>query len=787
MDQDGLHILEDQCIQEHNPACMATCPARVDVRGLCSEISKGDFTAALKIYRKSIPFPGIISRICDEPCRNECIRKDAGEAISIARIERSSEEFGEKPDSSHTIPHREYRLAVIGAGLFGLTAAYDLAKKGYQVTVFEKTDRPGGSIRKFDETILSSDVIGQDCQVLYDLGVKFEFTSPVEKIVSVDEKQFTVRNHVFDAILISSGSNSHDFSGINKDTEGFLIDPISYETSIPGIFSGGDAVSWKNGPAFRKKSSPIFTLADGHRAATSIDRYFQNVSLTAARLKEGSYDTKLFTSIEGISSSKAIVPANNSYSKEEAIEEAKRCLLCQCLECVKVCEYLKEYGSYPKRYVREIYNNLSIVKGERRKNQFINSCSLCGLCGEVCPTDLNMATVCRDSRQDMVKTNRMPPSAHDFALRDMQFSNGKYFSLFRNQPGTDQSKYLFFPGCQLSASNPEYVEKLYGLLQEIPELKGNGGVGLALRCCGAPARWAGREEIFLQNRNEFLKEYSLLGKPEIIIACSSCYQVFKEEYPDIPIRSLYTVLEGTELVKNLTFLTSDQTISIHDPCTTRYEHSIHESVRNIVTDIGYHIDELPLNREKTECCSYGGLMWLANPELAKKVVNRRINESQNVYVTYCAMCRDFFNKQGKTTFHVLDLLLNNNQDLSQPVVIDYSQRHTNRINLKNRLLEYVWKEKMENAENLFPFELNISDQVRAILDERHILIEDIQKVLQHADKTGLTLINKSNGHLLTYHCPDYVTYWVEYTKTDTTYIIHNAYSHRMVIDERSKS
>ena len=67
------------------------------------------------------------------------------------------------------------------------------------------------------------------------------------------------------------------------------------------------------------------------------------------------------------------------------MDEAKRCLQCECLECVKVCAYLERFGAYPKKYAREIYNNESIVMGTRQANKLINSCSLCGLCEEVCP------------------------------------------------------------------------------------------------------------------------------------------------------------------------------------------------------------------------------------------------------------------------------------------------------------------------------------------------------------------------------------------------------------------
>ncbi len=83
------------------------------------------------------------------------------------------------------------------------------------------------------------------------------------------------------------------------------------------------------------------------------------------------------------------------YSAEEAVEEAKRCLQCECMECVKVCEFLAGFKGYPKKYIRQIYNNLSIVMGQRHGNKLINSCSICGLCKEVCPEDLHMAKCVR--------------------------------------------------------------------------------------------------------------------------------------------------------------------------------------------------------------------------------------------------------------------------------------------------------------------------------------------------------------------------------------------------------
>ena len=235
----------------------------------------------------------------------------------------------------------------------------------------------------------------------------------------------------------------------------------------------------------------------------------------------------------------------------------------------------------------------------------------------------------------MVEQKRMPPSAHDFALRDMAFSNGEKFALAHSAPGLDACSHVFFPGCQLSGSSPEYVEKAYGFLRDT--YKDN--VGLMLRCCGAPADWAGRKDLFAQSQVEFRAEYEKLGKPKLILACSSCYQMFQKYYPEVEILSFWDVFDQHGEFPKREF---PAPVAIHDPCSTRYENHIQDSVRNILTKLGCEIQELPFSREKTECCSFGGSMWLANRPVAEKMVQRRIGESELDYITYCAMCRDFF-------------------------------------------------------------------------------------------------------------------------------------------------
>jgi Fe-S oxidoreductase len=470
--------------------------------------------------------------------------------------------------------------------------------------------------------------------------------------------------------------------------------------------------------------------------------------------------------------------------------EAARCIQCECLECVKNCEYLKHYNGYPKKYIREVYNNLSIVMGTRHSNTFINSCALCGLCGEVCPTDVDMGEVCHNAREQMVDQKRMPASAHDFALQDMAFSNaasGK-FALARNAPGTGSSSYAFFPGCQLSGLSPQYVEKAYDFLRNaFPD----SGVGLMLRCCGAPADWAGNKQRFEESRQEFLAEHEKLGRPKLVLACSSCYQVFQKHSPDVEIISFWEVFDKLgpqELAAGRTF---PAPVAIHDPCSTRYESGIQDAVRNILGKMGCEVQEMGNSREKTECCSYGGLMWLANKPVAEKAVQRRINESPQDYLTYCAMCRDFFTRRGKRTLHIFDYIFgmtpSSGTDLALAPAVGFSQRHENRARLKEKLLKERWSETMPEQAAFESIRLVLPEAVQQMVEDRLILVEDMQKVIEYAERTGKRMFNAVSGHYLAYTKPTSVTYWVEYTpQDDGTFLVHKAYSHRMEIGREAK-
>lgn len=774
MDQKELRELEAQCIQECAPPCSAACPIHVDVRGVSAEISRGDFAAALKLLKKTLPFPGIIGRICDQPCQSVCKRGEVGAAIAIADLERACADLGDsEPEKIVLRARRKQRVAVVGSGLSGLTAALDLAKKRYNVVLFEAQEHLGGSLWGIPEARLPRSVIETETSQVLDWGIDVRFNTPISANSNDGHLSLAQLQQEFDAVYLAVGTAPAAEFALNGDGH-LTADPITYVTDLPGVFAC---------PQPSGQPSPIDAIAAGRRAATSIDRYVQGVSLTAARQNEGPYESCLYTNSAGIEPLPMIPLADIGigYSADEATREAQRCLQCECMECVKVCEYLEEYGSYPRQYVRQIYNNLSIVMGTRHANKLINSCSLCGLCAEVCPTKLNMGTVCKQARQTMVQQKRMPASAHDFALRDMAFSTSDKFTLARHQPGTQTSEFVFFPGCQLSASAPQQVEQIYDYLRaKLP------GTGLMLRCCGAPADWAGRSDLFQSTLAEFSAWHAAMGRPKLVLACSSCYQVFKTNLPDVELVSLWELFEREGLPEGVT-PGAGGTVAIHDPCSTRHESAMQESVRRLVQQLGYQVEELPLSREKTTCCSYGGGMWLTNPPLAQKVVERRIAASPADYLTYCAMCRDFFAARGKRALHLLDLIFGDDPQASAtrrgP---GFSQRHENRARLKKKLLKEVWGEMIDNQASYEAIQLTMTEAVQQRLEERLILVEDIQQVIAYAERTGRKLKQANSGHFLAHYRPTSVTYWVEYAPQGEAFAIHNAYSHRMELIEDRK-
>jgi len=806
MEKDELQQWENKCIQEEPPECTATCPIHVDARLFVKEMARGDVDAAFQVLARTMPFPGILGRICDHPCERRCKRDQVEAPIAIGLLERRCVENTTTRARIQPLARRDKRVAVLGGGFAGLCAAWDLLKKGFRVTIVEAGGLLGGSLLEYPADILPPDVVREEIAVLETLGGEFRYGAVL------DEAAFARLRSEFDAIFMDREAMAGCDLPLTRDDSGeIVIDPATGATGEDDVFAGG-------GTRFSSAFSPVTEALHGRKGALSIERFIQNVQLSTGRENEGPFSTRLFTSIAEIEPVPRIIPTagDAGYSSEEALAEAGRCIQCECMECVKVCLYLERFEGYPKKYARQIFNNEYVMHGRAHtKNQFVNSCSTCGLCETVCPNDFYMGDLCLQARRTMNERKFMPASFHEFALSDMAHANGDSFALLRHEPGGEKSAWLYFPSCQLCATSPLPVLTSYRYLRE----KLAGGVGIMLGCCGAPAFWAGREDLFKASIAKLRQQWDEMGSPKVITACSTCRSLFTERIPEMETQSIWEVMEDIGLpvgASSLAERLTGSTVSVADPCITRKDPQTKESVRRIIKGLDFVVEELPLSGEKPECCGFGGLMFNANPGLARDVIahravkagtsppstvtapqgwfRTRLRESadtvyyhtkvsDNDYIAYCAMCHDNLAAAGKRTAHLLELVFpdHDGTDPAGRGWISWSERRNNRSLVRDAVLAEHGEKgeaQMEEYENI---KLSISDEVRRRIDDRRILENDIRQVIHQAEETGKRLKNADTGHFLAYQQSGNVTFWVEYSPADNGYTIHNAYSHRMQI------
>ncbi len=807
MDQTSLRDWESRCIQEEPPRCQAACPLHVDARAFLGHAVEGRWREARGVLERTMPLPGVLARLCEAPCEAACLRAEAGGSIAVGALERACAALSVPVADPRPLPGRGLRAAVLGGGLAALTVAWDLAKKGHAVTLAGwledggESDADGGAAGDADGSARSA-ALGRLAAIPPDVlppqalhkeldrlaGLKVRFAAPVAPTAAALEELRAAHGAVFVA-WSPAAARALDLPGRDQCDALTLAHP-----DLPGVFCGGWPV---DGPAGLARC--IDEAADGRHAATSMDRHLTGVSLAAGRERQGPFETRLFTSLVGVQAVPPValpaLPSAGEGGGESAPEapyreEAARCLQCQCLECVKVCAYLEKYGDYPKKHARRIYNNLAIVKGVHQANRFINSCSLCGLCGTVCPTGFDMAPLCHEARRTLVHDGKMPPSTHEFALDDMAFSNGPHAALLRAPAGATTCAWLFLPGCQLAASAPERVEQAWAMLADrLP-----GGTGIALRCCGAPALWAGRDDLAAAAAEELRHGWEAMGRPTLVVGCPSCGTTLRTLLPDLPQTPLWAAL--AEYGTGGPEVSAPAELTLHDPCAAREDEPLRATVRGLLAARGVAVHEPDLTGQLTECCGYGGLMAEADPDLARTVIKRRADACDLPFVTYCAMCRDRLAEAGSPASHLLDLLLpplpGGNPDPAAPGP-HITARQENRARLRDRLLREVYG---ETSSDVAPeLALRITPEMRLVMERRRILDDDLRGVIAEAERSGRYFIDADTGMRLACLRRVRVTRWVGYEPApqdaaggesagDTpAYVVRQAYAHRMVLPQ----
>ena len=720
--QEELHQREAVCTREEPPGCQAACPLHLDMRAVCGHEARGDFKKAAAVIRQTTPFLYLLARTCSAPCQKACTLSRLGEGVRVRDLELACALYGGPAGGSRfLIPRKNKKVLVAGDGIFALACCRELGKKGYEVhwhTACASFQAP-----------------------LLELGL-----SPEE--AAADLSEFSTLRITREAAEKFSGETLEDWS---CRADAFCVSPELVFGRLP-----------ENGFTGPAGKETVWILAAARYAAMQADRYLQGASPEG--LEEPKvYESRLHVTLDGITGSRAVT-GQGALTREMAAEEAARCIQCQCLECVKGCVYLQEFKRNPRGAIREIYNNLSIVMGNHMANGLINACDECGQCKAACPEGFDYPDVCRIARRTMVETEKMPPSAHEFALLDQEFSNGEAF-LARPQPGYETCRYLFFPGCQAAAVSPRTVEITYRRLRE--ELE--GGTGLLLGCCGAISRWAAREELLQEALEKIRAAWESMGRPDLLCACPTCLKNLRE-LTSLPARGVWEVLLelGTEPV-------TDQRVSIHDACGAREDGEIRAQIRRFAEALGCRVEEMPFAGELSPCCGYGGLVRYANPKMAEKKAAFASGRSEHRILTYCMACRDQFQRAGKDSIHILELAC----QVEPGPVPDLSLRRANRLKLKEKLQRELWKEE-GRMEEMLP--VIYMEGAREEMDQRMILESDVNAVLKAYESSGEAVEDPEKGWLAASLRLGNVTFWVKFTDTEGCYRVYGAYSHRMTVE-----
>lgn len=222
-----------RCINCKNAQCIKGCPVAINIPGFIEKVKEGNMEEAYQVISEASALPAVCGRVCpqESQCEGKCIRGIKGEPVSIGKLERFvadwAMENGIKPQGAEKKNGK--KVAVIGSGPAGLTCAGDLAKAGYEVTIFEALHEPGGvlvyGIPEF--RLPKSRVVAREIENVKSLGVKIETNVVVGKSVTIDE---LLEEEGFDAVFIGSGAGLPKFMGIPGEQANGVFSANEYLT-----------------------------------------------------------------------------------------------------------------------------------------------------------------------------------------------------------------------------------------------------------------------------------------------------------------------------------------------------------------------------------------------------------------------------------------------------------------------------------------------------------------------------------------------------------------------------
>lgn len=722
---------KENCIRNSPPPCSHACPLGIDVRDFMNKFQSGLAASAYKTFSIAAVFPGIVCHICPQPCKQACTRKDFDGAVNLKALEKHCWlQMHEKPQKSYFMREKKQKILVYGGEIGILALAVKLARRGYPVDIIVSENRLGGTLWDIEQDLLPEEVLQEEMQVVAN-----------EKFI-------------------------HVTYGVSKIDEGLLeqydaiVLPMDYLKQVcsqnhENIFTFADA------------EDPLKSIYQGNMLSYNVEEFIKihKVFHTKDIGKKEPYVPILQT----LEKKPPVVPADSkNWTEDEVKQEAGRCLKCQCNQCMDACPMMKYYHNDYPTLATAIMDTVEAQEIDKKRGLYpLMSCLQCGACEQACPVGINTKELILSSRRMIHKKKTLPIAHYNYWLQDMEHAN-KEAEFFIAAGGNND--YVYFPGCQMGASHPGYVECSYDWLRKLYPNR----ISLWSRCCCAPAYWSGNEALYEQETKEIRQKWNAWGKPTFILSCPTCMEQFQEAFPEIQVVSLWSLLAEHMEKKP----SSKSKVAIFDSCAARENKRLQQDIRKIVFQAGYEGCELEKNREHAQCCGYGGLVFSTNAQLVRETIEQNAQQDDVEFVTYCTNCMDSFRLEQKRARFILDLVFGTEPQKDSPSL---TQRRQNRKDLrKNLLKKYLNEERMEES---MPYEnicLKMNAATRQKLNSQLLLEEDIQDLIGHAEENSLFLYDVDTEEHIAHKQSGYITMWARYQVIDEqTYELHSVYFHRV--------
>ncbi|MCM2372716.1 2Fe-2S iron-sulfur cluster-binding protein [Aporhodopirellula aestuarii] len=348
----ALELLLSDHVGDCLAPCFFACPAHMDIPLMLRQLGNHDLHDAIETIKRDIAIPAVLGRICTKPCEKGCRRSSADDPVSVCELKRYAADAdlaSEHAFAPECAADSGKRVAIIGAGPTGLSAAYYLRQRGHACRLIEATVQLGGRLRwETDSETLPRGTLDAEIAQIVGLDVQVETATPVDSREAFEK---LVDSH--DVVLIASGADAVKMSdewSVDGSRRGIEINRETYQTKRENVFAAGCAV--------RGKCLFVRSAADGKEVAGCIDQFLSGQKVTAppkpfaSRLgRVATEEMKQF--LAGAASVPVQTPnTSDDYSDEQVAEQSDRCLSCGCVahgDC-RLENYAARYGADPNRF-----------------------------------------------------------------------------------------------------------------------------------------------------------------------------------------------------------------------------------------------------------------------------------------------------------------------------------------------------------------------------------------------------------------------------------------------------